>query len=90
VVYYILRTIATHAHCYAFLQSAVLTPVSVDPQYGTLLILRARAVLYFLLNAASEETLPNSQESEMKSDSLHYRVSCSEAEGILNSWRENF
>ena len=50
-------TIATHAYGDALLQPAVLAAVAVDPQYAALLVLGARPVLDFLLDAAPEEAL---------------------------------
>jgi hypothetical protein len=50
-------TVSAHADRNALLQSAVLATVTVDPQDGALLVLGAGAVLYLLLDAASEEPL---------------------------------
>lgn len=52
-----LLTISAHSNGDAFLQPTVLTPVPVDPEYGTLLVFCARPVLDLLLNAASKESL---------------------------------
>ncbi len=50
-------TVTRHSDCDTFLQSTVLTPISVDSEYWTLLILCARTILNFLLNRTSEEPL---------------------------------
>lgn len=50
-------TVSAHAYSDAFLKSAILAPVPVDPQDGALLIFGARPVLDLLLDASSEETL---------------------------------
>lgn len=50
-------TIPAHSHGDALLQSTVLTPIPIDPQYGTLLVFSAWPVLDLLLDAPSEEAL---------------------------------
>jgi hypothetical protein len=50
-------TIPTHSGCNAFLESAILTTISVDPQDGTLLILRARTILDLLLDGTPKKSL---------------------------------
>lgn len=50
-------TISAHSDGYTFFQSAILTSVAVDAQYGTLLIFGARPILYLLLDAAPEKAL---------------------------------
>ena len=52
-----LLTVTGHADSDALLQTAVLAPVAVDTQNGTLLVFSARTVLNLLLNAPPEKTL---------------------------------
>jgi hypothetical protein len=54
-------TIPTHSGCNAFLESTILTTISVDPQDGTLLVLRARTILDLLLDGTSEKSLEEKQ-----------------------------
>lgn len=50
-------TISAHANSNALLQSAVLTPVAVDPLDHTLLILGTWSILDFLLDGTTKEAL---------------------------------
>lgn len=50
-------TISGHAHHQAFLEAALLAPVSVDPHDGAALVLKALLILDVLLDAPSEEAL---------------------------------
>lgn len=58
-------TISAHSNGYTFFQSAILTPVAVDAQYGTLLIFGARPILYLLLYAAPEKALQQIKMAEV-------------------------
>jgi len=59
-------TIPTHSGCNAFLESAILTTISVDPQDGTLLVLRARTILDLLLDGTAEKSLKETNEKKIK------------------------
>ena len=50
-------TISTHSCGQTLLETAVLTPVAVDPHDGAVLVLGARLVLDLLLDRAPEEPL---------------------------------
>jgi hypothetical protein len=50
-------SITTHSGSNAFLQSAVLTAITIYTQNVALLVFRARPVLYLLLNRATEKSL---------------------------------
>lgn len=50
-------TVSAHADSDTLLESTVLTPVPVDPEDATLLVLGAGSVLYLLLNTPPEEPL---------------------------------
>lgn len=50
-------TISGHPHHQAFLEAALLAPVSVDPHDGAALVLKALFILDVLLDAPSEEAL---------------------------------
>lgn len=54
-------TIAAHADGDALLQATILTAVAIDAQNAALLVLRARAILDFLLDGAPEEALHNNK-----------------------------
>ena len=58
-------TIPTHSGCNAFLESAILTTISVDPQNGTLLVLRTRTILDLLLDGTSEKSLKGKKEKKL-------------------------
>lgn len=52
------RTITRHANRQTLLETALLTPIAVDPHNSTGFILQALFVLDVLLDAPTEEPLP--------------------------------
>lgn len=56
-MYVIALTVSAHADADALAEPAILTPVPVDPQDVALLVLGARPVLDFLLDAPPEKAL---------------------------------
>lgn len=60
-----LLTIARHANGDALLQTAILATVSINPEYGALLVFRARPILNFLLDRTTKKSLQTQQQRIM-------------------------
>jgi hypothetical protein len=53
----VVLTIPGHSNCDTFLESAVSTPVSIDPHYIALLVLNTWLILDLLMDTSTEKSL---------------------------------
>ena len=56
-------TVPTQSSCDAFLESAILAAVAIDPEDAALLVLGARTILDLLLNGAAEKSLKKNEKN---------------------------